>query len=275
MKSIAFPWPAVNEWRETRDTLLKYCRLLGAIRETLASPLPHSLHTNLLVCKNGFTTSTIQRNNLSPDQTFEVIIDLIHQKLRIESNYRESMYVALTGQSLNALCDETCSLLTDIGISAPLGKPSFIDGVRGRFESGALKKYWEIIRIVDKLLKSIKKDLVGETSPVMLRPDDLSLIINWYGKKTFSLNNKPVEQIEFGFSTGDENISDIYFYVTSFPETDILNRFYDRIIINKYAGNSKMAILTKDNLTDKKLPEEQILFFFNSFIPIFKPSYSQ
>ncbi len=272
MKPIPFPSLALSDWKETRDTLLKYCRLVGAIRETLSSPLPHSLHTNLLLCGIGFTTSTIQNNISSSDHTFEIIIDLIHTKLRIESNYREPLYVALTGQSLNALCDETCSLLTDIGITTPFEKPSFIDGVRGQFDHEPVMIYWKIVKVVAKLLRMVKRDLLGKSSPIQLRPDDLSLNLNWYGKEASSHNNKSVEQIEFGFSTGDQNVSELYFYVSAFPETEILDEFYDQRTLIQYDKNSKLAILPLNKLTSQNSPEEQILHFFKSIRPVFKHS---
>lgn len=270
MKQIPFPSLALSDWKETRDTLLKYCRLVGAIRETLYSPLPHSLHTNLLLCRNGFTTSTIQKNISSPDHSFEVIVDLINKKLRIESNYREPLYVALTGQSLNALCDETCSLLTDIGISTPLEKPSFLDGRRGQFDQEPIKYYWQATKVVAKLFNKIKKTLDGETSPVQLRPDDLSLNLGWFGNKIFTDKNLLIEQVEFGFSTGDDIVPEMYFYVSAFPESEILEQFYDSSTINQSNRNFKKAVLPLKKILSFKSPEANVLSFFQSFNTLFK-----
>lgn len=270
MKPIPFPSLALSDWKATRDTLLKYCRLVGAIREALSSPLPHSLHTNLLLCGNGFTTTLIQKNPSSPEHNFEVIIDLIHNKLRIESNYREPLYVALTGQSLNALCDEACSLLTDIGISTSLEKPSFIDGRRGQFDEEPLKYYWQATKVAAILFNKIKEALDGETSPVQLRPDDLSLNLGWFGNKIFANKNLLIEQVEFGFSTGDDIVPEMYFYVSAFPESEILEQFYDKSSINQSNRNFKKAVLPLKKLLSFNSPEEKILSFFQSFSLVFK-----
>ena len=180
MMPLDFPPLPLSEWKETRDTLQKYCRMVGAIREVMSLPLPHSLQTNLLVSEFGFTTSSLIKNAFSPVQTFELIIDLVNRRLRIESNYREPLYVALTGQSLNALCDETCSLLSDIGIAPPLEKPSFFEGSRGRFEPEPLAKYWTAVKTIHQVLANIRNEMTGETSPVQLRPDDLSSYPNYF-----------------------------------------------------------------------------------------------
>jgi hypothetical protein len=270
MKQFIFPKLFLSDWKETRDTLQKYCRLVGAIRETLSIPLPYSLHTSLLICRKGFTTSSIPKNIYSPEQTFEVIVDLIHNKLRIESNYREPLYIALTGQSLNALCDETCSLLTDIGIETSLEKPSFIDGARGRFDNELVKTYWNSTAKVNILLKAIAKDLRGKTSPVLLRPDDLSLNLTWFSKETKKADKILAEQVEFGFSTGDENIPETYFYIYAFPETKILDEFYPPELLVRSSGNLMMATLPLSKIKNSEFPEEAILSFLKGIKPLFK-----
>lgn len=271
MNPFTFPLD-LDEWSETRDTLQKYCRLVGAIRETLSKPLPHSLHTSLLICRKGFTTSLLPKSISSPEKTFEVIIDLLHTRLLIESSYREPESIALTGQSLNALCDETCSLLTDIGIQTPLDRPSFLDGTRGRFDTEPVKIYWETTTIVSKLLAAIKKELIGKTSPVQLRPDDLSLNLNWFGKEIKGADNILTEQVEFGFSTGDENISEAYFYITTFPEAEVLKEFYNPETYVRSKGNLKMATLPLSKLINNKSQKETIISFFKSIKPLFKYS---
>lgn len=264
----------LSEWRETRDTLWKYCRLVGAIREVLSKPLPHSLHTNLLIGRSGFTTSTLFKDFQTANKTFEVILDISHRRLRIISNYREPMYIALTGQSLNALCDETCSLLTDIGVKPPLERPSFIEGTRGRFDAEPLKAYWRVAIIVSRILKEIKKELRGETSPVQLRPDDFSLNLNWFGKSVSLVSEFSAEQVEFGFSTGDENIDEAYFYIYSFPESTILEAFTKPGSFIRTKGNLKMAVLPLSKIKSSKSREVTVKNFFKSIKPLFKHNYN-
>jgi len=261
----------LTAWRETRDTLQKYCRLVGAIREVLSKPIPHSLHTNLLICRKGFTTSSIPKNLSSPDQTFEIIIDLIYQRLRIESNYREPLYIALTGQSLNALCDESCSLLVDIGIRPPLERPSFLEGLRGKFDAKQIKAYWHTASKVNLIMKKIRSGLKGEITPVQLRPDDFTITFARYNDESGS-NILDEQQIEFGFSTGDEIIREAYFYVSAFPETEILEEFYGPETFVRSHGNLKITTLPLSKITNSTSPEEKILSFLEGIKPLFKYS---
>lgn len=262
MPRYIFPPLALEEWRETRDTLHKYCKLVSAIRETLSNPLPRSLHTNLLICKKGFTTSLIPKNEQSPDQLFEVIIDLIHKRLRIESNYREPLYIALTGQSLNALCDETCSLLIDIGIKPPLERPSFLEGHRGMFDTKQVKHYWHTASRVNRIMKKIRSELKGETTPVQLRPDDLNIFFARFNTEAGN-NVYPEEQIEFGFSTGDELLQEAYFYIATFPDTSRVEMFFKKENWIEIAGKPQRAILSYSNLIKDNHPENTVMGFFN------------
>ena len=262
MKQLIFTSFILEEWKETRDTLQKYCRLVGAIRETLSKPLPRSLHTNLLISRNGFTTSLIPKNEQSPDQLFEVIIDLVYKKLRIESNYREPLYIALTGQSLNALCDETCSLLTDIGIKPPLERPSFLEGHRGMFDTKQVKHYWYTASRINRIMKKIRSELKGETTPVQLRPDDLNIFFARFYTKAEN-DVYPEEQIEFGFSTGDELLREAYFYIATFPDTGRVEMFFKKENWIEIAGMPQRAVLPYSNLLKNNDPEDVVRGFFN------------
>ena len=262
MLQLIFPPLVLNEWKETRDTLQKYCRMVGAIREVMSKPLPHSLHTNLLISNKGFTTSTLPKNLSSPDQTFEVIIDIVHTRLIIESSYREPQRIALTGQSLNALCDETCSLLVDIGINPPLEKPMFMEGARGRFDPEPLTEYWVTVTAVHQVMNKIKTELREETSPIQLRPDDLALILTWFGEELNVKGNSFVQQIEFGFSTGDVLIPEAYFYISTFPDTVEIEKLIIKEYLFQNNGKPYMAVMPYGMLIKREGVEEMIIEFF-------------
>jgi len=139
----------LNDWKGTRDTVQKYAQMVGAIRENSTVPHPHWWHISLLVTDNGLTTTPLPVVKDSTDKTFEVILDLQNHKLRIESNYREIKQISLTGQSLSALCDETCSLLSDLGVSPPVKKSNFMDGKLGKYDPKYVMKYWKALKEVN------------------------------------------------------------------------------------------------------------------------------
>jgi len=270
MSQLFFPQLVISEWKETRDTLQKYCRMVGAIRETMSQPLPHSMHTNLLINSKGFTTSLLPKNVSSSDQTFEIIIDLINTRLIIESSYREPLRIALTGQSLNALCDETCSELVDIGVKPPLEKPSFLEGTRGRFDPEPLTKYWAIVTSVHQVMNKIKSELREEISPVQVRPDDLALILTWFGEKLNVKSPSSGKQIEFGFSTGDEVISEAYFYLSTFPVREEIKELIVKEYLIQKNEKPYRAVLPYGVVIKGENAEETIKDFFGGARIAFK-----
>jgi Family of unknown function (DUF5996) len=225
MEEMKFPSLRLAEWKATRDTLHKYCKMLGAIREKMSEPQPHWWHINLRVGENELTTLPIYKSKEENNKSFELKLDMVHRKLIIFSSYREAMYVALTGQSLSALCDETCSLLSDIGIYPPVEKPSFIDGKPGTFEPESLINYWNALKNINAVFGEFKSGIKGKTSSVQLWPHHFDLAVSWFSGglipgKDSAHPEESEEQMTFGFSTGDETIPDAYFYATAYPEPE-------------------------------------------------------
>lgn len=212
----------LNDWKETRDTIQKYAQMLGAIRENSTESHPHWWHISLLVTDNGLTTTPLTVVKDSTDKTFEIILDFQNHKLRIESNYRELKQISLTGQSLGALCDETCSLLTDIGITPSVDKSKFMNSKQGKYDPEYVTKYWKALKEVNELLNKFRDELGEERSPVQLWPHHFDLSMSWFsgrlvpGKEPNDAESSK-EQMMFGFSTGDDSISDPYFYVLTYP----------------------------------------------------------
>lgn len=262
MMPLTFPPLTLSDWKETRDTLHKYCRLVGAIREALSKPLPNALHTNLVLSKKGFSTSKIFKDDISTDKLFEVILDVQKGRLRIESNYREPLSIALTGQSINALCDETCSLLTDIGIKPPLERPSFLEGIRGQFDSKQVKAYWKAVSSTKRVLKKIKAELKGETSPVQLHVDVLALSLTWYCKDVSDTHL--LEQLEFGFSTGDDKFPDAHFFISSFPDTHALKKIIPDENRHQFTQDESKMILPYSEVSRAKNNEKKLIDFYRS-----------
>lgn len=260
MRPITFPPLILSEWKETRDRLHKYFRLVGAIREVLSEPLPKAVHTNLLLCKKGITTSTLPRGDRSAGQTFEVIIEMNRTRISIESNYREPLHIALTGQSLNALCDETCSLLTDIGIKPPLERPSFLEGTRGKFDKDHVKAYWRTLKSTERILKQIKSQLPGDSSPVQLHVDTLALSLTWYCKDFFP--GTIIEEIDFGLSTGDELFPETHFFIQSFPDKQALKNVIDGEFPDFVINEASKIILPYAEISNSQNGDLQLHNFF-------------
>ncbi|MBT8382189.1 MAG: hypothetical protein KJO59_07515 [Ignavibacteria bacterium] len=222
MQNILFENLYLNDWKESRDILHKYGQMVGAIRENFSEPHPHWWHISLYVSDNGLTTTPLPVAKDSADKTFEVILDLQNHKLKIASNYRELKQISLTGQSLSALCEETCSLLSDIGVEIRIDKEKFTDGKAGEYNEAAVSNYWNSLKEINRIMNKFRAELSGERSPVQLWSHHFDLAMSWYSGRLIPEKDPDdaelsKEQMMFGFSTGDNGIPDAYFYITTYP----------------------------------------------------------
>ncbi len=271
MQSNLFPDLHLNDWKETRDTLHKYSQMVGAIRETMSDPHPHWWHISLLVSNRGLTTTPIRKTrDTADDQTFEVSLDLEKHKLKVESSFREEMQITLTGQSLSALCDETCALLTDIGVLTPIEKPSFIDGSPGKYISEKVANYWNALKKINRIMNKFRDELCGERSPVQLWSHHFDLAMSWYsGRLIPGIDpddaESSKEQMMFGFSTGDENIPDAYFYITAYPIPEGFPNFEMPEGVRWSTEGISGGVLIYDSLVKSNNPEEMLLNYFRTF----------
>jgi len=260
----------LKDWRETRDTLHKYAQMIGKVREKMSIPHPHWWHISLRVSDRGLTTTPILKDKNTPHQTFEIILDLKNHQLIIESNFREVKRIKLTGQSLYALCEETCSLLTDIGVVLPINKEKFTDGKAGKYDESAASDYWAVLKEINRITNKFRSELSGERSPVQLWPHHFDLSMSWFSGRLVPDKDpddaeSSKEQMMFGFSTGDDTIPDAYFYITAYPLPDGLQNLQvpddTRWNTNGFQG----GVMMYESFARASIPEEKLLNFFRTF----------
>ena len=260
----------LNEWKETRDTLHKYSQMVSAIRETMSQPLPNGEHVCLQITDRGLTSTPLMKERNSPGKMFEVVLDINNHILLIDSNYREKMQVLLTGQSLSALCDETCSLLSDIGVSIPIEKPSFIDGTQRRYNPQFAAAYWQALKEVNRIFNKYRDELDKERSPVEVWPDHFNMVLSWFPGKVISRNeyreeDSVEEKVIFGFSTGDDSINEAFFYAMVGQASDEFTNIGPAEEPKWNSTNFTGGVLLYKDVLKAEDPEEKILNFFRTF----------
>ncbi len=270
MAPIQLPPLRLKDWKETRDILHQYSIMIGTLREKMSQPHPHWWHISLRVSDLGLTTTPIPKNKHTPDQTFEVIFDLMNNHLLIESNYREVKRIKLTGQSLRALCEETCSLLTDIGVVLPIDKENFNDGRVGEYNEEYATNYWIALKEINRIINVFRSELNSERSPVQLWPHHFDLSMSWFSGRLISDKdpNDPdssKEQMTFGFSTGDDIIQDAYFYITSYPVPEELPNLITPEDSRWNSNGFQGGIMMYDAFASSENPEEKLLNYFRTF----------
>jgi Family of unknown function (DUF5996) len=270
MAKSELPSLSLEGWKSTRDTLQNYSRMIGTIREKMSAPHPHWWHISLRVSDKGLTTTPIPKAKNNPGQTFEIILDLNNHHLIIESNFREIQRIKLTGQSICALCEETCSLLTDIGVVPPIDKESFSDGKSGEYDEGPASNYWIVLKEINRIMNKFRSELNGERSPIQLWPHHFDLAMSWFsgrlvpGKDVKDLDSSK-EQMMFGFSTGDDTIPDAYFYILAYPSPSGLKNIKAPEGSRWNNDGFQGGVIMYDEFASADNPEEKLLNYFRTF----------
>jgi hypothetical protein len=213
-----FPPLVLTDWQPTRDTVHDYAQVVGAVRGALSPRQKHSGHRSLLAAGSGLTTTPIP----SGPQTFELLLDLAAHRLVIITNHGRLWQQRLRGQSQAAFFDEVTGALSALGISTDLDRSQYANAAAGVYDVAAVERFWEALSQIDQVVKRFKGELRGETSPVQLWPHHMDLSMLWFSGRLVPGHetDRPQfadEQMNFGFSTGDDDIPEPYFYVTAYP----------------------------------------------------------
>jgi hypothetical protein len=174
MNNVAqVPWPELPTaaWRETYDTLHLWTQIVGKIRLTRTPWLNHSWHVALYVTARGLTTSPIPDGS----RAFQIDFDFLDHSLLVASSDGAQRRITLPGQSVASLYAELMAGLGELGIHLAidempneLPEPIRFSQDRGHhsYEPEAVRRFFQILVNVDRVLKQFRTGFLGKASPV-------------------------------------------------------------------------------------------------------------
>ncbi len=221
MSQAVFSAMPLADWQPTRDTIHIYAQVLGKIRRALTPPQKHWWHVSLRVGDSGLTTTAVPIPEAG-QATFEMWLDFQVHKVIITTTRREQWERPLNGQSAQEFCQTVLAALDEMGIQPDIDRSLFTDTTPGVYDTSVVETYWTTARKIDAIFKEFKAELPGETSPVQLWPHHFDLSLVWFsGRKVPGVDPADEgyadEQLNFGFSTGDEGLPNPYFYSSAYP----------------------------------------------------------
>ncbi len=221
MSKQIFPPIPLPDWQATRDTITVYAQLLGKIRRAMTPKQKHWWHISLRVISIGVATTPIPAGN----KTVQLILDFTIHRLIILTSHGERHDIPLQGQSAAAFCTEVLDALAELNIKPEIDRTLFADDTAGVYDETAVSTFWQALSQIDIALKTFKHSFREESSPVQLWPHHFDLAVVWFSGRLVP-GQDPAneeyadEQMNFGFSTGDNSIAEPYFYVTAYPTPD-------------------------------------------------------
>lgn len=265
MSQSFFPPIPLANWQATRDTLTIYAQLLGKIRRALTPKQKHWWHVSLRVISVGLSTTPIPAGN----KTVQLILDFTIHRLFILTSHGERHEIPLQGQSASAFCTEVLDALAELDIEPDVDRDLFADDTARVYDETAVSTFWQALSQIDVALKTFKHSFRGESSPVQLWPHHFDLAVVWFSGRLVP-DQDPAneeyadEQMNFGFSTGDDTIAEPYFYVTAYPTPDT---FAQQPLPDDAYWHTKgftAAILPYQALTSAPNPPAKLLNFLQT-----------
>lgn len=212
----------LSDWNPTRDTIHQYAKIIGKIRGRYMPKSKHWWHITLSVSARGFTTTPFP----IAGQSLELTLDMAAHQLVIESSDGWSANLPLAGQSAAGLCNRIYVTLAEAGVELEPDLLAAFDSEETLpYDSEAIGHFRQAINWVDSAFKTFKGGLREETSPVQIFPHHMDVSMNWFSGRLVpdvdpADEESADEQMNFGFVTGDDSISDAYFYTTAYPVPD-------------------------------------------------------
>lgn len=206
----SFPILEYEKILSTRNTIHSYARLLGAIRAKMTPVQKEYWHISLRAGTQGFRTTPIPSDD---GNTFELSLNLIQDSAQISSSTGHNRNIPLTGQSISQFSGEVLSILHTIDIQPSIDLEKFSDNSELEYNPSVSSDVFKSYSVIDIIFKTFKGTIPFETSPVQLWSHHMDIAFTCYPHTKESM-----QQIAFGYLTGDSGIEEPYLYITVYPE---------------------------------------------------------
>jgi hypothetical protein len=212
------PFPKLENWRGTRDTLHAYSKVLGAIRAAFAPEEPRWQHVSLRFYTAGLTTTPIPHPD-DPKSNFSLSLDLLNHYVLISSSDGSVQQFRMSeGWSANQLGEELLGKLAKMGVHGKVDKKKYASDEPGDYALDSAERYFTALTHMSRLMEQFRAGLPGEKDQIQFWPHGFDLAFVVLGtKQVKNMEGEFPSQITFGFSPDDPGQPTPYVYATPFP----------------------------------------------------------
>jgi len=260
-----FPFPKLANWRETRETLHAYSKVLGAIRGAFAPEQPRWQHVSLRLYTAGVTTTPIPHPD-DPKKNFSLSLDLLNHYILLSSNDGSVQQFRMSeGWSANQLGEELLGKLAKLGVHGKVDKTKYESDEPRSYALDAAERYFTALTHMGRLLQQFRNGLPGEKDPIQFWPHDFDLAFVLLGNQQVkTMEGEFRSQITFGFSPDDPGQPSPYVYSTPFPFEEAIthNQLPDGAVWHTAIWQG--ALLPYPEVAEKADGEQRVLEFLDA-----------
>lgn len=270
MATPHFPRLDDTGFEQTRDALHAYSRVLGDWLKSCRHKRKHWWHASLRTSLRGLTTGPVHAG-----LSFELELDLVQGQLRVRTATGDAMVEVLRGQPASELAESIEKFLTARGLDADFAPdsghgaqaPTPLSG----YAAASAQTLFSAWNAIGAALVEFRSGIREETSPIQLWPHHFDLSMLWLpGDKVPDQDPDNEEyadkQMNFGFTLGDQVISEPYFYVTAYPLPDAFRELQLPAGTTWNNDGFSGALLLYSSLLRTDDPNEYLLELWNALL---------
>jgi Family of unknown function (DUF5996) len=279
-----FPPMPLAEWRDTKETLHRFCQVIGKIRLAASVRRNHWWNVPFHLTGRGITTRPMGQVDGNP--SFCIDFDFVDHQLRLHSLDGRAVTVPLQGQSVASFHDQTLQGLAKLGITVRIANPRpfdlpdadrpFADDTdHASYDPAWVSRYWQVLSQVNLVLEQFAARFSGKVSPVHHFWHTFDIAHTRFSDRQVDqpATADPVtreaysrEVISFGFWFGDDRLAAPAFYAYTAPEPAGLAGEPLRPSTARWdrRDGSHLAVLGYDDARASDEPRARVLDFYES-----------
>lgn len=250
------------------EKIQAYSRLLSDIKSTFTPHQKNWEEYSLKIYAKGFTTTPIPVDINNRVEAMDLNLNFVEHKLKIFIG-KERLSIDLDRHSAKSFSNELIKIFNEQGIDYKLPEEKFSNETNREYDLIYTQKYWDAVKQTYFVLQKFRGNLLEETSNINFWPHHMDLALLIFsgriipGKDPSDWDNSR-EQINFGFSPGDDGTAEPYFYITAYPFPE--NVFTKKLPDGSYWHQKgwKGAVMNYSALLNNNVPDESLSNFFNS-----------
>ena len=160
----ALPPLPLEEWEDSKETLHRYCQIVGKVRMEYSPYRNHWWHVTLYVSTRGLATGPIPYGGT----TFDIAFDLLANRLAVTTSEGGAFSFALDDLPVAEFYRRLFDGLGSLGIDASINtKPFALDDehtldtntYHRTCDAGYVRRYHHVLTRVDQILQGVRRAL--------------------------------------------------------------------------------------------------------------------
>jgi hypothetical protein len=277
LSEMELPPLPLEEWEDTKETLHRYCQIVGKVRMELSPPANHWWHVTLYVTPRGLTTGPIPYSS----GTFDISFDLLDNRLAVTTSEGGGFGFAIDDLPVAQFYGKLIGGLGSSGVDVSINtRPFDLDDehtlenntYHSTCKQSYVRRFHRILSWTDQVFKEYAGRFNGKQSPVHLFWHSFDLAVARFSGKRVTLPEDvdtvtreaySHEVISCGFWTGDATVHEPAFYSYTAPEPEGLTAQPLRPETASWQEGGT-ALLTYEEIRKSNSPRDTLLEFIES-----------